>query len=93
MTSHDGLAPIKRATIFFGMMAAVVATLTFGAGIQGPADQSSATVAEAKLRQNIPADSEFAAAQRDERIAMPIRRAIAASQEARLATPGGSVVR
>lgn len=93
MTSHDGLAPIKRATVFFGIMAAVVGTLTFGAGIQGAADQSSATVAEAKLRQNIPADSEFAAAQRDEKIAMPVRRAVSASQEARLAAPGGNVVR
>ncbi len=91
MTSHDGLAPIKRAAAFFGMMAAVVVTLTFGAGLQGPADQSSAAVAQAKLRQNLPADTEFATMPRE--IAAPARPSQAASQQARLIGPDSSIVR
>ncbi len=47
---NDSLASAKRALLFFGCMATLVAGLTFGAGLQLPTDQSSTTVAELRSR-------------------------------------------
>lgn len=91
--SNDSLAPIGRAFAFFGIMGAVVATLTFGAGIQGAADESSATVAQARLRQNLPAGAEFAAVDPGQKVTDRTKRAIATSQEARLASQDRAILR
>ena len=78
---NDSLAPAKRALIFFGCMAAVVAGLTFGAGLQLPADQSSTTVAQ--LRGARPNEAQFAAVDRSDRSESVVHRAIpAASKQA-----------
>jgi hypothetical protein len=90
---NDSLAPIKRAFTFFGFMGVVVATLTFGAGLQAANDQSSTTVAQTKLRENLPAENRFAAVDPGQKVADRTKRAIATSQEARLAGPAGSVLR
>lgn len=91
---NDSLAPIGRAFAFFGIMATVVAALTFGAGVQGGADQSSAAVAQAKQRQNLPAVSEFASVDPAHRTADRTKRAIAtSSQEAHLANPARTILR
>lgn len=90
---NDSLAPIGRAFAFFGIMAAVVAALSFGADLQGAGDQSSASVAQLKQRHNIPAESEFAAVDPAHRTADRAKRAIATSQEAHLAAPVRAVLR
>jgi hypothetical protein len=90
---NDSLAPIKRAAVFFGFMGVAVATLTFGAGLQAPTDQSSASVAQAKLERQAPVDARFAAVDPSQRQATPAKRAIATSQQAQLGAPGANPVR
>ncbi len=90
---NDSLAPIKRAFAFFGIMGAVVATLTFGSALQSTTDQSSTSVAEAKIRNNIPTDTQLASVDPAQRVADRTKRAIATSQEARVVGPVASVVR
>lgn len=90
---NDSLAPIGRAFAFFGIMAAVVAALTFGARLQDAADQSSAAVAQSKQRLNLPADREFAAVDPGQKLADRTKRAIATSQEARLAGSDRAILR
>lgn len=89
----NSLAPIKRACLFFGFMGVAVATLTFGAGLQAPTDQSSSTVEQAKIERNIPTDSQFAAVNSGERTATSVKRAIPSAQQARLMTATDNVVR
>lgn len=91
--SNASLAPIGRAFAFFGIMAAVVAALTFGAGLQGMGDRNSAAIAQMKQRQNLPAAAEFAAVDPAHRTADRTKRAIATSQEAHLASPVRAVLR
>lgn len=90
---NNSLAPIKRAALFFGFMGLAVTGLTLGAGLQGAADQSSTTVAEAKLRHNIPSDEQLASAGTVARVVSRAKQAIAASQQAMLDRPAGSVMR
>jgi hypothetical protein len=90
---NDSLAPIGRAFAFFGIMAAVVVALTFGAGLQGDADQSSATVAQLKQRQNLPANTEFASVDPGQKVVDRTKRAIATSQEARVTGPDRAILR
>lgn len=89
---NDSLAPIKRAVLFFGFMGLAVTGLTLGAGLQGATDQSSTTVAEAKLRHNIPSDEQLAAGP-VAKVVSRARHAIAASQQAMLDRPTRSVMR
>ena len=89
----NSLAPIKRACLFFGFMGIAVATLTFGAGFQTPADQSSTTVVQAKIERNIPTDTQFAAVNSGERAVTSVKRAIPSSQQARLAVSSDNVLR
>lgn len=91
--STNSLAPIKRAIMFFGFMGVAVASLTFGAGLQTPTDQSSATVAQAKIERNLPTDTRLASVNPNERAVTSVKRAIPSSQQARLSNPTGSVVR
>ncbi|MBN9457592.1 MAG: hypothetical protein J0I54_13270 [Bosea sp.] len=72
---NDSLAPAKRALIFFGCMGALVAGLTYGAGLQIPSDRSSATVAQMR---GAPAETQFAAVDRADRGETVVRRAIPA---------------
>ncbi|RDJ26841.1 hypothetical protein DWF00_01280 [Bosea caraganae] len=90
---NDSLAPIGRAFAFFGIMAAVIGALTLGADVQGSADQSSATIAQLKQRQNLPAETEFASVDPAHRTADRTKRAIATSQEAHLANPDRAILR
>lgn len=80
----DSLAPIKRAALFFGFMGVAVAALTLGADLQGSADQSSATVAQAKIERNLPTDAQFAAVDARQRAVSTTQRAIPTSQQASL---------
>lgn len=90
---NDSLAPIKRAAIFFGFMGVAVATLTFGAGMQTPADQSSATVAQAKIERHGSADARFAAIDPAQQRTGSAKRGIAASQQARLDNGAANAIR
>ena len=90
---NDSLAPIKRAFLFFGFMGLAVASLTFGAGLQGATDESSTTIAQAKSQRNLPADARFAAVDPAEKAASSVKRAIATSQQAMLDRPAGGVMR
>ena len=90
---NDSLAPIKRASLFFGFMGLAIATLTFGAGLQLPGDQSSTTVEQAKLERHVPTDTRFAAVDPSQRQASPAKRAIVTSQQALLERPSISVLR
>ncbi len=89
----NSLAPIKRACLFFGFMGIAVATLTFGADFQAPADKSSSTVEQAKIERNIPTDTQFAAVNSAERAVTSVKRAIPNSQQARLAFSSDSILR
>lgn len=89
----NSLAPIKRACLFFGFMGIAVATLTVGAGLQAPGDQSSTSVEQAKIERNIPTDAQFAAVNPGQRAATSVKRAIPSSQQARLAAGTDTVVR
>jgi hypothetical protein len=89
----NSLAPIKRACLFFGFMGIAVATLTFGAGLQSPGDQSSTTVAQVKIERNIPTDAQFAAVNPGERAVTNVKRAIPSSQQARLAVSSDTILR
>ena len=90
---NDSFAPIKRASLFFGLMGVAIATLTLGAGFQDAGDQSSATVAQAKIERHEPTDPRFAAVNPAQRQASPAKRAIATSQQAMLARSSGAVLR
>jgi len=90
---NDSLAPIRRAFLFFGFMGLAVTGLTFGAGLQGATDQSSTSVAQAKLERNLPPDSHFAAVDPADKAVSSARRAIAGSQQAMLDRPARSVMR
>ncbi|KQU54920.1 hypothetical protein ASG72_04760 [Bosea sp. Leaf344] len=79
---NDSLAPIKRGLAFFGVMGAAVAALTFGADLQIPTDQSSTTVAQAKLERKVPTDVRFAAVDPAQRSVGATKRAIAGPQQA-----------
>jgi hypothetical protein len=79
---NDSFAPIKRGLAFFGFMGAAVVALTFGADLQIPTDQSSATVAQAKLERNAPTDVRFAAVDPRQRAVGVTKRAIAGPQQA-----------
>lgn len=79
---NDSLAPIKRGLAFFGIMGAAVAALTFGADLQIPTDQSSTTVAQAKLERKAPTDVRFAAVDPRQRAVGATKRAIAGPQQA-----------
>ncbi len=79
---NNSLAPIKRGLAFFGVMGAAVAALTFGADLQIPTDQSSTTVAQAKLERKVPADVRFAAVDPAQRNVGVTKRAIAGPQQA-----------
>ncbi len=89
----NSLAPIKRAALFFGFMGIAVATLTLGAGLQVPADQSSTTVEQAKIERNIPTDAQFAAVNPGQRTVTSVKRAIPSSQQARLTVSSDNVMR
>jgi hypothetical protein len=87
---NGSLAPAKRALIFFGCMAAAVAGLTFGAGLQLPADQSSTTVAQ--LRGSAPpSETRLAATGRPERAAA-LRFAVPSPSRQAMAEGGPRVI-
>jgi hypothetical protein len=90
---NDSFAPIKRASLFFGVMGIAIASLTFGAGLQIPTDQSSTTVALAKMQRNEPTDSRIAAVNPSQQQASPAKRAIATSQQAMVTASPSSVLR
>ncbi|MDR6872502.1 hypothetical protein J2Y55_003518 [Bosea sp. BE125] len=88
---NDSLAPIKRAGLFFGFMGVAVASLTFGADWQRPDDQSSSTVAQAKIERHEPADIRFASVNSGQKVVDRTKRAIATSQQA-MAESGPRVI-
>lgn len=91
---NNSLAPIKRGMIFFGFMGAAIATLTIGADLQIPTDQSSATVAQAKLERKAPTDVRFAAVDPGQNVVGTTKRAIAGPQQAaNFSTPRATVLR
>lgn len=90
---NDSFAPIKRASLFFGVMGIAIASLTLGAGLQIPTDQSSTTVAQAKMQRGEPADTRYAAVDPAQRQASPAKRAIATAQQAMVTEPRRSVLR
>lgn len=90
---NNSLAPIRRASLFFGCMGLAVATLTFGAGLQMPSDQSSTTVEQARMERHVPTDTRLAAIDPSQRQASPAKRAIATSQHAYLERPSSSILR
>lgn len=90
---NDSFAPIKRASLFFGVMGIAIATLTLGAGLQLPSDESSTTVAQAKADRNEPTDLRFAAVNPSQQQASPAKRAIATSQQAMLEHADRAVLR
>lgn len=87
----DSLAPAKRAFVFFGCMAAVVAGLTFGAALQMPTDQSSTTVAQIRGGAQS-GEPRFAAAERADRGEAAMRRGIPAASKQAMAEPGRPVL-
>jgi len=90
---NNSFAPIKRASLFFGVMGVAIATLTMGAGFQNPGDQSSTTVEQAKIERNEPTDTRFAAVNPAQRQASPAKRAIATSQQAQLERSSPTILR
>lgn len=90
---NNSLAPMKRAGLFFGFMGVAVATLTFGAGLQQPTDQSSASVAQAKIERHEPTDTRIASVNPNQKVVDRTKRAIATSQQAFLAGSQLSVTR
>ncbi len=91
--SNNSLAPVRRAFAFFGCMGLVVTALTLGAGSQGPADQSSASVAQAKIGLGIPTDRQLASVDPAQKVADRTKRAIQTTREARLTGPGDTIIR
>lgn len=79
---NNSFAPIKRASLFFGVMGIAVAGMTLGASLQIPTDESSTTVAQARMQRGEPTDSRFAAVDPAQRQASPAKRAIATAQQA-----------
>jgi hypothetical protein len=90
---NDSFAPIKRASLFFGVMGIAIASLTLGAGLQIPTDESSATVAQAKMQRNEPTDSRIAAVNPRQQQASPAKRAIATAQQAMVAASPAGILR
>ena len=90
---NESFAPIKRASLFFGLMGVAIAALTMGAGLQQPGDQSSTTVAQAKIERHEPTDVRFAAVNPSQQKASPAKRAIATSQQAQLERASRAVLR
>jgi hypothetical protein len=90
---NASLAPIKRAGLFFGFMGVAVATLTFGAGLQVPGDQSSTSVAQAKVERHQPTDQQFASVDPGQKVVGATKRAIPSSQQAMLGGSRDSVTR
>lgn len=90
---NDSLAPIRRACIFFGTMAVVVATLTFGAGFQSASDQSSTAIAATNQRNNAPSDTRFAAVDPAHQVTDRSKRPIVPTREARMLGPTSSALR
>ncbi len=87
-------APAVRAVVFFGLMGAAVTGLTFGAGLQIEADQSSTTVALAKGERGHAETVQFAAVDRSDRSRSTAKRAIASpSQQAMADGPVTHIVR
>ncbi|AMJ62375.1 hypothetical protein [Bosea sp. PAMC 26642] len=84
---NNSLAPIKRAVLFFGFMGLAVATMTFGASLQSITDQSSATVAQAKVERNQLTDQQLAAVDPRQKPVSTAKRAIQTSQQAQLEAP------
>lgn len=90
----SSLAPAARGLLFFGVMGAAVAGLTFGAQWQIPTDQSSTSVAMAKGERNLSADLRFAAVDHGDRAQSTAKRAIASpSQQAMADGPAFRVIR
>ena len=95
---NDSLAPIKRAGLFFGFMGVAVASLTMGADWQRPDDQSSSTVAQAKIQRHEPTDIQptdirFAAVNPGQKVVDRTKRAIATSQQAMLESGPKVIIR
>jgi len=90
---NDSLAPIKRAGLFFGFMGVAVASLTMGADWQRPDDQSSSTVAQAKIQRHEPTDIRFAAVNPGQKVVDRTKRAIATSQQAMLESGPKVIIR
>jgi hypothetical protein len=90
---NDSFAPIKRASLFFGVMGIAIASLTLGAGLQIPTDESSATVAQAKMQRNEPTNSRIAAVNPRQQQASPAKRAIATAQQAMVAASPAGILR
>lgn len=90
---NDSLAPIKRAGLFFGFMGVAVASLTMGADWQRPDDQSSSTVAQAKILRHEPTDIRFAAVNPGQKVVDRTKRAIATSQQAMLESGPKVIIR
>ena len=90
---NDSLAPIKRASLFFGFMGLAVATMTVGAEFQNSPDQSSASVAQAKVQRQEPTDVRFASVNPAQRQVDTAKRAIQTSQQAMLAPREPQILR
>jgi len=90
---RSSLAPAARALLFFGFMGTAIAGLTFGADLQAPGDQSSATVALAKGARDVNADLRFAAAPVDRTQGTAQHAVASPSQQAMAAAIGAGVLR
>ncbi|SFJ19558.1 hypothetical protein SAMN05216304_105223 [Bosea sp. OK403] len=90
---NDSLAPIKRAGLFFGFMGMAVASLTMGADWQRPDDQSSSTVAQAKIQRHEPTDIRVASVDSGQKVVDRTKRAIATSQQAMLESGPKVIIR
>lgn len=90
---NNSLAPIKRAGLFFGFMGLAVASLTFGAGLQLPADQSSTAIEQAKIQHGQPVDQQFASVDPGQKVVGSTKRAIPNSQQAMLNAGGVTIAR
>jgi hypothetical protein len=90
---NDSLAPIKRAGLFFGFMGMAVASLTVGADWQRPDDQSSSTVAQAKIQRHEPTDIRVASVDSGQKVVDRTKRAIATSQQAMLESGPKVIIR
>jgi hypothetical protein len=89
----NSLAPIKRAGLFFGFMGVAVASLTFGAGLQMPTDQSSSTIAQTKIQHGQPTDQQFASVDPGQKVVGSTKRAIPNSQQAMVGSDRAIVAR
>jgi hypothetical protein len=79
---NNSFAPIRRAGLFFGFMAAGVVALTMGSNFQETNPDSSAAVAQAKIERQVPADPRFAAVDPSQRSVGVTKRAIGGTQQA-----------